>query len=77
MKIHTTLLVGCLTALVTIRPAAAQSNPQPQSAAELRRQLDALRAQMDAQAKLMNELQARLDELEKAKAAPAARCGGG
>jgi hypothetical protein len=37
------LTVACLIALVTIFPAAAQTNPEPQSAADLRRQLDALR----------------------------------
>lgn len=61
-----TLLLACLATALTILPATAQS------AAELRQQLDALRSQMDAQAKLMNDLQGRINELEKAKTAPAA-----
>ena len=39
--------------------------PPEQTAAELRQQLDALRTQMDAQAKLMNDLQRRITEMEK------------
>ncbi len=66
MKRHAKYLVGlCLIALFTPFLATAQEAP---SAAELRRQLDALRSQMEAQAKLMNELQSRINDLEKAKA---------
>ena len=78
MKVYGTYLaVGCLIALVTILPAVAQTNPESQSPEDLRRQLDALRVQMDNQAKLMNQLQARLDELEKAKTATLAPAAAG
>jgi len=73
MKFYVNYLVlGCLTTVLAILPVAAQTNTQGQSAAELRQQLDALRSQMDAQAKLMNDLQGRINELERAKTAPAA-----
>ena len=68
MRIHVRhLAILCCIAFVSTFPAVAQTDPAPQSTAELRRQLDALRAQMDSQARLMNQLQARLDQLEKAK----------
>jgi hypothetical protein len=67
------LALGCLIALFTPFFAIAQTTQGGPSAAELRQQLDALRTQMEAQAKLMNELQSRINDLEKAKtqAAPA------
>ncbi len=66
MKIHVQhLAIATCIAFVSIFPAAAQTDTDPQSAADLRRQLEALRAQMDNQAKLMNQLQSRLDTLEK------------
>jgi hypothetical protein len=60
--------IACLSGLLTSFPIAAQTNPEAENAQELRRQLDELRAQMEAQTGLMNKIQARLDDLEKAKA---------
>jgi hypothetical protein len=65
------LVFGCLIALLSPLIVVAQTSPEGQSAQELRRQLDELRAQMAAQTKLMNAIQTRLDTLEQAKQAAA------
>jgi len=47
--------------------AAAQSTPEEQTAQALRLQLEELRAQMAAQSQRMNEIQARINDLEQMK----------
>src|SRR5579864_8693671 len=61
-------IAGCLT----VFSAGAQTPAGAQSPEELRRQLDELRAQMAAQTKRINAIQAQLDEQgnEKAVARP-------
>jgi hypothetical protein len=66
------LIFGCLTTLFMSLPAIAQTIPEGQNTQELRRQLDELRAQMAAQTQRMNQIQARLNDLEKMKEAVAA-----
>ena len=58
------LVIGSLTAISHV---AAQPTREPQNVEDLRQQLAALRSQMDSQAKLMAQLQARLDEMERAR----------
>src|SRR6185436_18788020 len=58
------LVIGSLTAISHV---AAQPVREPQNAEYIRQQLEALRSQMDAQAKLMAQLQTRLDEMERAR----------
>ena len=61
------LAIGCLALLL---PAIVSAQAGGESPQELRRQLDTLRTQMTEQTRLMNAVQARLDELERAKVAP-------
>src|SRR4051812_31835136 len=60
------LIAGCLAILLAVAAHAQAGGESPQ---ELRRQLDGLRTQMAEQMKQMNAVQARLDELERAKVA--------
>src|SRR4051794_33651831 len=67
------LVFGCAVALLAPHFAIAQASPEAQNPQELRRQLDELRVQQAEQMRLMNALQARIEEMERMKtlAAPA------
>jgi hypothetical protein len=60
------LIAGCLTFLMPTG-ANAQAGAGDQTSQELRRQLEVLRTQMDAQMKQMTALQTRLDEMDRGK----------
>jgi len=69
------LVFGCLIALLSPLIVVAQTSPEGQSAQELRRQLDELRAQMAAQTKLMNAIQTRLDNIAFRASSPSVKPG--